>query len=407
MDAFDIPTLIEFYDASPVCNLLASSAFSAGRVIFLCGAIPDEFIRAETAKFIKKRSPGTSVYFHACDMDSPDAILRLLRRFYAVCGALTIELTGGGESAAFAAGVYVTEKRSTGSDSVISYDFGLGRFAMTAGRVKLPPEREIRFTVRELFAVSGGIVEGYGRIPPERFDDGLCADIMSVWEVFSRRSSKWSEFAAYLQYVTNTLQKTRTDDSGQNRDSLSITAPQTVRLGGEVRRGNLKILRSLYRAGILTDFSYSDGVVSFRYKNDLMRRFLCDAGIWLELYCYVMAKKADCFDDFAQSVLVRWNRSEDGAAETTNELDFVATRGIRSLFVSCKLGAPQTSALNEIRTLTDRFAGGMGRAALVTMSDLSDSPFTAARARELGITLIGGSGLYRLDEIFKSMFKPK
>ena len=70
-------------------------------------------------------------------------------------------------------------------------------------------------------------------------------------------------------------------------------------------------------------------------------------GIWLELYTYLTAKKSGAFDDVQISVVVDWDGKPE-ANNLLNEIDVTATRGLRPLFVSCKIGTLNPAHINEI-----------------------------------------------------------
>ena len=79
------------------------------------------------------------------------------------------------------------------------------------------------------------------------------------------------------------------------------------------------------------------------------------------------------------SVVVDWQGGNQPDA-VTNEIDVMATCGVRPIFISCKTCDVKTEALNELAILRDRFGGQIARAAIVTAM--------RHRAMELGIDVI-------------------
>ena len=141
--------------------------------------------------------------------------------------------------------------------------------------------------------------------------------------------------------------------------------------------------------GIITDYYVSQNEVSFRYKNETIKKLLNDFGVWLELFIYKKALDSNKFDNVDMSVIFDWNNVENEREDVLNEIDVMITKGATPVFVSCKSGSVSTSALNEIKTLTERFGGNYAKAVLVTAEEFSKySPKTYRRALEMGIKVI-------------------
>lgn len=371
-------TLIELLDARPADNVLAPQTFSPKRLIYLCGLNTGGGIIKGIRSFIKRRLPQCSVIFLSADMEDQKAIYNKLNRIFRVTGGGTIDITGGGEAAAFAAGMLCAEYRVP----VISYDFENRRFKNVKYasfiREELPRPT---ITIPELFEISGARVEGYGRIPPDEIADWTDT-IKAVWGIFLQHISGWTRFTAWLQAAASSAKNAGYPES--------IRYPASVRRAGKDKlQANIRILRKLNAAGIITNFRYKKPMVSFDFTDPKMSALLSDAGVWLELICWVCCREADFFDDCAASVIVNWMAHEAGKAGTTyNEIDCVAVKWPKSLFISCKLSIPSASALNEIRTLSSRFGGCDTTAVLMTMGDASSEPYFSQRAADLGIRVI-------------------
>ena len=79
---------------------------------------------------------------------------------------------------------------------------------------------------------------------------------------------------------------------------------------------------------------------------------------------------------------------------TRNEIDVMCVAGTMPVFISCKMASPSPLALSEIEVLCRRFGGEAARAVVVTAAEpRRDSPAIYQRAKDLGITLIGGDVL--------------
>lgn len=373
----DINTLIELFDRRQDDNVTAAAVFRPKKVVFLCPKSLPDAIRDGIRDFIRSKSPETYVSFRSVDLDDPSAVAKRLEEVLSVSGGGVIDITGGGESAAFAAGMVCAENHIP----VIAYDYRNERFVNIRGAYFCDEIKDrFRLSVCDTFRIAGGTVEGFGRISPGEIDDWI-PDIEGVWRVFRRHDRVWQKFTAWIQYAVQTAR--------QNGDISKISARREAGAGQGRVRTNITVLREL-RAEKLIRKLYWDGEnVSFEFKNEKLANLCCDAGVWLELYCWVGCLRSGVFDDCASSVVVKWPvKDKDAKTVTRNELDCCAVRWPVKLFISCKLSTPSAQALNEIKTLTSRFAGVGGRAVLMTMGDASKERFFSQRASDLGIRII-------------------
>ena len=159
-------TLIELLDARPADNVLAPQTFFPKRLIYLCGLNTGGAIIKGIRSFIKRRLPECSVIFLSADMDDQKAVYNKLNRIFRVTGGGTIDITGGGEAAAFAAGMLCAEYRVP----VISYDFDKRCYKNVkyANFIREDLPRPT-ITIPELFEIAGARVDGYGRNSPDEF----------------------------------------------------------------------------------------------------------------------------------------------------------------------------------------------------------------------------------------------
>ena len=135
-----------------------------------------------------------------------------------------------------------------------------------------------------------------------------------------------------------------------------------------------------------------------------MRSCLCDTGICLELYVYAAAITAGIYDDVQISVVIDWDGDLDARINTINEIDVMLTRGVVPVFISCKSGTPNVTALNEIKTLAKQFGGTYARPVLVTMADIrSGDRYLMQRAQDMGIDIIDRDDLL-CDRLSKRLY---
>lgn len=158
--------------------------------------------------------------------------------------------------------------------------------------------------------------------------------------------------------------------------------------------------------GFLEDLEITPGQsVAFRFRDANVRSWLRDMGSVLELYTYKACVDSGIFSDVISSAVVRWDDVQ-GHGSVSNEVDVMATRGVISLFISCKTCDINTEALNELAILRDRFGGKGAKAAIVSAERCNAA--ARHRAAQLGIAVIdleelrSGQLVQRLKIIMKA-----
>lgn len=370
-------TIIEVYDKEPLFNVLAPSVIKPVRVIYI-GARPitGKRLKKKLVRYFALRSPDTYAYFYPVNIYDCEDVQRVLSDVLNRYPDAVVDITGGASTLAFAVGIFCAAHNVP----VFAYHHKTNSFCniyqcKAMNGVPCDP----RFTVEEVLAMAGGMFLRHGHIATENIDAQLLQDIDTVFSLCYHEQGRWNHFVQYLQATT-----------GGSERSLSVDAPLTVlNNAGKMQFCDVELLEHLEEIGMISGLSVDEPNVSYRFRNHVVRQCLNDAGIWLELYIYKTAVECGCFDDVQISVIADWNGSVNEAINTINEIDVVLTRGITPVFISCKYGVPSTTALNEIKTLTDLFGGGYAKGVLVTLSDLMDiSPATYQRAADMGIDII-------------------
>ncbi len=102
-----------------------------------------------------------------------------------------------------------------------------------------------------------------------------------------------------------------------------------------------KSLRKLEETGLIRqlDLQKNNRVYrcQFTFANEAVRDWLLKAGNVLELFAYHVVSDSGLFDDVRPNVYIHWADGGVGASrQTTNEVDLICTKGVRTCFISCK-----------------------------------------------------------------------
>jgi len=381
-------TIIELFDKDIIYNVYAAAALKPENVVFIFNPGDNKKdVREIITGILKRHTPKTKVYFKNSNTGSVNEIVSTLKRISTEFPECAVELTGGGEEALFAAGIFYAEKKG----EIFSFNPATGKYKVISGDIKIPPEKKLPdFSIDDFALMAGGSCSGHGHFNSDLSFGELEKISEKIWNVFLYYQDEWHSFVSFLQKVT------------REPDGISSKLSYTVPDDG----CNAEIMTAINNTGAFDKLSFGKTTVSFKYKSFEIKRLLNDFGVWLELHLYSVAKKSGEFNNVEMSVILDWNGIEGEADNVTNEIDVMITRGAKVLFISCKAGNVSAAAMNEIVTLTGRFGGGVAKAVLAVCANISKtSPKLYKRARELGIYVIELDDLKRgnLLEIFREL----
>ena len=76
--------------------------------------------------------------------------------------------------------------------------------------------------------------------------------------------------------------------------------------------------------------------LNFRFASEAVRECLSTEGNVLEAFAYHTIRRMNLFDDVQLSVNIHWAEDGVAGAASTNEVDLICTKGVRTYFLSCK-----------------------------------------------------------------------
>lgn len=370
-------TVIEIYDDEQIYNVLAITEFKPKNVVYIgTRKLKNKRIKNNIISCLRHLGLDTKCFFYSTDMLSISSIISELENIIANFGECAIDLTGGSEVALVAVGMLAKEKNIP----LFRYD----RYSYCYRNIYNCPQTE-GFTsapslnIPSVLALAGGSVKSHGHISLSYLDSQTEADIFNIWEIYKKHHRVWAKTVTYLQQVSKNLEG----------NQLHVDAPNALFSADKLSAANNEIMNELAAAGLIENFKTNGERISFDYKSTLMRSCLCDIGICLELYVFATAKTSGEFGDVDISVVIDWDGNVGAKFNTINEIDVMLVRGIVPIFISCKSGSPNVTALNEIKTLTVQFGGIYAKPVLVTMADIrSGDRYLMQRAQDMGIEVI-------------------
>ena len=392
-------TLIELYDDSPLMNVLGTEMFRPERTVFICppSVGSDKHLQRKLREYFAHRGVTSKLEFVSTSLLDAAQVQARLTEIVELWPDCAVDVAGGTDAALFASGALCacngtpaftySRKRNT------FYEIHNAPFARN-----LPCS--VKLTVEDCFLMAGGSMRA-GRVADDIDMDKYLPLIDRLFAVYLRYRRDWPRMVSYMQRISQ--------NPAGTEPKLEVCGPFTVK-GDRGRRisANVQALEELQRAGLILQLEAADGQVKFTFPDAVIRKWLRDVGSALEMYTYKACLDTGLFDDVRVSAIVDWNGEKAQQSSVTNELDVMATCGVRPVFISCKTGTVQTEALNELAILRDRFGSKVARAAIVTCERGGRSASsTRHRAQELDIDVIDLDDLQRgsLKECLKLLTK--
>lgn len=365
-------TLISFFDKDPLDNV--------GDILYLlperCVFLGDDRImkkrrRAQIEALVRERNLSVELIFRALPRGDIDGTLELLRMLITEYPDCIFDVTGGTELLLSAAGIISG-----------MYDIPMYQRSSHSGRILWQygcelTTAEASISVPEVIALhSGSVIQGDSFLKPN-LTECLYRDILLIWEIAKQRPSQWNNTCMALSSLA---------ENGETEDLLEIVVTGQQNTAAFYRADDV-ILAELVTKGYLNDLDCSWGGISFRFRDEDIRKILTKAGLLLELYTYMAA---DWADDRAVSISLDWDGidAERNVIQTRNELDLMLTYGMMPVCISCKNGEFDKTALYELDTVGRHFGGQYARKVMVAtyVSKSPDSVTTLERrARDMNI----------------------
>ena len=369
-------TLIELYDERPMENVLAAEVFRPESTVFIC---PSEVagspaMKASLERYFQSRGVPTRTVFVPVNMLDTGEVVKALREVLEECEDCAIDIAGGTDSALFAAGMV-----AGGAEvPVFTYSHKRNKFF----NIKNAPFADnlpcgVSLSCADCFLMAGGSLKP-GREDNSRLKEAL-GEIDALWKAYCRFKKNWHSQVTYIQRISQGLEK-----------ELKAEGAFTVKGDRGQVSADRELLEMLYESGLISGLEMGEDTVSFSFASPLVRFWLRDVGSALETHVYRACVASGLFNDVILSAAVNWHYGGRGDGSVTNEIDVMAVRGVKPIFISCKATEIRTEALNELAILRDRFGGAGSYAAIVTSANTSSRNNAAmrARAQELNINVI-------------------
>lgn len=363
-------TLIEFFDPNVNANIVSCLHLRPKKVVFL-GDDPEMNATIERYKvFFAKRHMEIHLDPKPTQMRNIDQIADDLLRVVRKEAPCVIDVTGGDERLLIAVGILLErlspELRKQVSIQKFDPETGLAQDCDGDGKTIQGKAAEI--TAKE------SVFLHYGK--PSSSSDTLrdmyrAKDLDPLWEIACRSDVHWNDAVSAMIFLESKVNK---DERKLGRITLTENTLSSLRsTHNSSLQKALDISEILLREGIIKGF-VSEDCITYHYTSPLYRYCTEKAGNILEMKALleaqdVLEKGKPYFNDCQMSVDIIWDDLNNPTATTNNEIDLILTRGLVSLFVSCKNGETNEEELYKMNSVATRF-GGLGAKKMLIATDL-------------------------------------
>ena len=225
--------------------------------------------------------------------------------------------------------------------------------------------------IEDVISLSAGEIIKTSHALPDLSNE-LKQDMKRIIQLMNRDSSSWTRLLAQFAKAI------REDDESDASVWLDVQTDQ----------GQKKMLEGLAQIEVLQVFEHGSRL-RVVFKNRTLMNMLKDSGAWLEYQSYLECLNSGYFDDVRISTVVDWNKASKNQNDPTCEIDLIVIKNCIPVFVSCKMNKCTALDLYEIKLLSSKLGGTLGKAAVISKApSLKDNEPLYLKAKELGICLI-------------------
>ncbi len=382
-------TYVEFFDKTSVKNICSCLADHPDKVIFVGGnkKLMKKYISVYREIF-SRRGKNIDFSYRAVTKNDLDCVMRVLSGIVEENDGIVFDLDGGEDVFLTAVGMIY--------ERYFDRNIKLQRVNVQSNTLCLGTDEEKHIpalTISEHIRIYGGNVIFDDVIHEGThlwdYTEEFKEDIDRMWDICRRDNALWNREIKDLQI----MEKSRMP----SKDRL-FTMINRSALGNKLE---VRIMKSLVKAGLILDYKETDSYISYRYKNAQVKRCLTKAGQVLEMKIYSVAKSVldtkgkAVYDDVMNGVCIDWDGEDLQNGEgivVENEIDVMMTKGVVPVFISCKNGQVDVDELYKLNTVAQRFGGDYAKKVLVVNSlernGSSAADFFRDRAEGMGIRLL-------------------
>lgn len=354
-------TLIEILDYEQTENIISPLIFDFDRIIYLYDKNHNVEVKRKSLKELLNTKGHFDVQF--VQVDHPESLFEQLVSTYPDA---IFHLSNGSRTLL----VQMAQFCERTSQKCYSLNFQRKTFINIHGCEDLKSQFKVpHLSIQDVIALSAGeIIKTSHALP--KMDESLLRLMKQVIELMNRHSVAWTRLLGTF--------------ANQMKDAEEASFWMDV----PKEKGQNQLLNELEKLNVLESYVHKDRVrVSF--ENRTMMKLFSDSGAWLEYQSYLECAESGLFDDVRISTVIDWNKESLNRNDPTCEVDLIVVKNCIPVFVSCKMNKCTALDLYEIKLLSQKLGGSLGKAAVISKApSLKDNEPLCLKAKELDVLLI-------------------
>ncbi len=384
-------TVVEFLTEEPIENIMTCLNFCLDRVIFLGYEKVIKRQESRITHFLTESCNVKEVLFTQVprqDLQATEDILeKLIAREKQLDNAVYFDITGGLELTLVAFGRISKKYRAPihmydlDNNTLVDLDRDVDRHITSD-----LPRQHIKLTIPQLIELFGGKVNmGLHKHSKNANDAEFVIDVKNMYAIAERSWEAWNSLSFFMRGHM------LPDDSLHVKVSKKAINRALQGIRGQITSISQieSYLNIFAKKGLIRDYYNTAEGFDYTIKNEKIKDFLWDSGSVLELYTYLQMQKES--DDCMVGVHIDWDGiiHKNVGDDVLNEIDVLALKGYRLIFISCKSGSMNGDkplhALYELQTVAQRFGGKYALKVLVAPQKMGW--IYKERAKEMNIAI--------------------
>ena len=377
-------TIVELYSDEPLENVMAMLKYRPEKIIFL--GHKDNMITKkinDIKQFRDERCPGTELEFIEVPKDDLDGAIALITEIIRNNPDVRFELTGGSELILIALGCVAARMNI----SKLRIDPFTGKEIDIKGSQVTTSDHKFAIGIAEEIILHGGVLTPRtGSYSEWKFTDEFREDIRSMWDLCRKYKNNWNRHCACIEDLMK---------------GSANKANGFIELHKNPLGDSIQFIRDFLELGLIKDYSEIGKRITFRFKNNMIKKVVSKAGNMLELHVYEVATREPyIFQDAIIGAHIDWDGElhdfEHPGYDTINEIDVRLMKSVCPIVISCKSGKAGGLALHELETVSRKFGGKYAHKALVlarACDDTVGTKYFLQRAKDMHIWVI--------DDVFR------
>ncbi len=374
--------LVKIMDKQRLNNILSAFFFKPKKIIFLHDKrYSNKSDISGIKNVLKLKLPSSTVEFVEYDSRNIDSIIRTCTGVTHKNPICYFDITGAGEFSAI--GAYLACQKTF--TPIFKLDIYSQKLINVYGCNSLEHMYKMpEITIDTVFTLNNASVIGHQRIEPEK---EMFTNILDYCRCIFNNIESWKKLCFFLQTAC-------AREGNETAYNFFLSKKTILSQNEKIIFSEGELLKSAERLKLITHLNLEGDTVSFYFKDEKIKKYMTDFGVWLELFCYISLRNCKDFHDVRMSTKINWEPKRTYFMEITNEIDVTFMAGIRPYFISCKLSEPASDALQEISVYPSYFGGEDSKCALVVLETINkEKSYIYKRAHDMGICIIDGKDI--------------